>query len=432
MRPSASRCYPIGTVRSKSMHVEKQFLKWVLDWEMRVFPTKLNEQNRYCFSIFKCQEMNNCIQHYQTQLKDELGQDRLAWTVFAKALLAEHDKNCGTDESNLHRLDSRYPCSVTRCLYVLVWISYYLNLSNSALVQSVLRAILLCTQNFKFLFTFLPGMMFSVYISQFLEDSDDFEDSLCQEFFSLIYESACAWNRNKTVYSWFQPLFFQQITNLSPVLGSSPLPPISNSNSFLASSKHTYSKSTPLTSLLNQGILSNYKHNILTLAIEFNDTPLVNKLLQLGASAGHQLWDPVKEEITTPERMMISNINSVMSSLKILSGNSNISNDILNGVLKKKEAICTYAKKINRSLLHPESLKANDMWDGEKWKIELNKDIADEWGIGCKRPVPSLQHMVKICVRSQIILADNKLLPFAIKDLPLPYLLKAYLNLELD
>ncbi|BFZ20980.1 hypothetical protein BsWGS_24019 [Bradybaena similaris] len=200
---------------------------------------------------------------------------------------------------------------------------------------------------------------------------------------------------------------------------------------------------------LNKAVLPDRKYSLLTLAVHYHDEVLVRLLVDLGASAEIFYWDRLTDSSVSADRIMVASINSIIGSRQFLLTIPDIIEELVEYMDSLVNTISTYAPLIRRSIIQSEQRKSDDIcstensidelnrgipdiWSSENSIHGLNREIPDIWGIDFEQSFPSLQHICKIRIRHQILVADKRLLPEAICQLPLPNKMIQYLLLQLD
>ncbi|XP_059168811.1 uncharacterized protein LOC131950625 [Physella acuta] len=396
-------------------HLITQFKTWILDWSYNVFQDKLPCPKNLCFFYSQSQHLliNELVSEYHKNNKNQVGQDRFVWAMFAKALIKEHKL-----QSTCNEYHSKYQIKcrqIHKCLYILLAVSYYLQLRCTELVKEILREIISCTKNLRFMFSFLPSMSVNLYASLLWVHSPLYEEQLCREYFFLIDAETAALNNQYTdVFKSSQPYLYYLVKHLTPL--------------------HSAPNSLPvkLHEILSKPLLKNRKYSLLTLAVQYHNVEIIKCLLEIGAQAQHKYYDQCTEAYVCAESLLANSVNSIMGARQFL-----ISININYKELTKKmdtliNEASSYVHLMRRSVFCSRLKKVSDMWCSEDSTYELNRVIADEWGIEHKVTFPTLQHICKIQIRRAILNADKELIPIAVKLLPVPNKLKQYLNLELD
>ncbi|CAG5126050.1 unnamed protein product [Candidula unifasciata] len=388
---------------------EVQFMKWVYDWEAKVFKDRLlcPKNLTYVYNQDQFHLISEIIDGYHQRYSEQVGQDRFVWTTFACVIIKEHQ----VQNFSLRPDD----CHINRYLYILLIVGFYLRLACSELVKEILREIITCTGNLRFMFSFLPGISVRLYSSLVWSHSSLFEDKLCRDYFSLIDGDTTSMSTQyKDVFKYSQPFLVYLVQHLTP----------------LHSRKNP--ASITLRQILNKAVLPDRKYTLLTLAVHYHDEILVKSLIDLGASADLFYWDHVIGTTISAERIMIASINSIIGSRQFLLTVIHIFEELMEYMDALVSVISSYAPLIRRSVYRSIQRKANNTWSSESSTYELNREIADLWGIGFDRPFPSLQHICRIKIRQEILAADKVLLSEAVVQLPLPNKLLQYLLLQFD
>lgn len=411
-------------VKESKIYGSWQFKKWVFDWEVKVFTDRFLSPKHlgYIYNLDRFNVISEIIDGYHERHSEQVAQDRFVWTTFAGAFIKEHQMlGLRSDK-----------CYINRCLYVLLIISFYLRLNGSDLVKEILREIITCTGNLRFIFSFLPGISIRLYSSLLWTHPLLYEDKLCRDYFNLIdADSTSLSTQYKDAFKCSQPYLVYVVQHLTPLhMDKNP-------------------SSMTLHEALNKAVLPDRKYSLLTLAVHYHDEVLVRLLVDLGASAEIFYWDCLTDSSVSADRIMVASINSIIGSRQFLLAIPDIIEELVEYMDSLVNTISAYAPLIRRSIIQSEQRKSDDIWSRENsideldheipdiWSSEnsiheLNRQIPDIWGMDFEQPFPSLQHICKIRIRHQILVADKCLLPEAIFQLPLPNKMIQYLLLQLD
>lgn len=409
--------------------IETNLLLWVLEWERKVFGTffiqgfqtrlnnfMMNYQSNENSRILNSEKLHNdivsCLHSYHTRNQREVGIDRFIWKSMAVQILTKHDELLDSNQTTQRFASS---CHLNKHLSVLLAMAYFLRI-KSQLIGCLLSQIIECTGNMEFMFCLIPGLR---SFGQFLKNRDPSSGRVGVGTSGIDYFQLLAPNPNindkmlSEMYHISRDYWKFLISNLRPFC---------NCNSI-----HSYSNGLSFTEkLLNSPIGEGHCYSLLTLAIQFDDRELVQALVQRGAHLSTPVVNHMLDTYTGQE-MSVKMLNSIAVSFAFRQRSGE---DVTASYKQFCEQADFYLSLIKRSQFIPNVRKASNMWlDKDKTHSELNRDLADKWGIGLKPSCPSLLHSCRITIRQQLLNVDLATIPNGIESLPLPNKLKSYLNL---
>ncbi|GFO48462.1 hypothetical protein PoB_007496700 [Plakobranchus ocellatus] len=402
---------------SSDGQIETQFKNWVDSWDKRVFQEELAASNQASF-FYNEQEhnrINKLVDDYHAASSEQVAKDRFVWTCFACAIIKEHRQKLELRQGYGHETIQKTSrkCRLHCCFYILLWISFHLRLPVTDLVGEILTEILICTKSLRFMFSFLPSISLRLYTTLMWSNPPTYEDKLCNEFFYLFDVNMVPRPLYKNAFKLARPMLIYLVHHLSP----------------LHRDHNRHKRSFTLAKVINKPILFGRKFCLLYIGVHFHDEELIEAVIARGACANKHYWDALLESSISAEKCMISSVNAIMGTQQFLAGLLSQPSKFMNCDIEK---ITRYASILRRSVFCSQIKRSSDKWSSDDSLYELNCQIADAWGIGCKAYFPTLQHICKIVIREQILRADNTLLPKAAHSLPLPKKLIRYINLELD
>ena len=411
--------------KGRSQSLEAKIKAWVLDWESRVIGDVVTSRHVTTFpqSYIWCHhhdiighhiDIREYVRTYLTTNPEQVGRDRFVWTSIVCALLDEH-KHLPVCPGVLFGFQI---CRLDKCLAVLLLIGFYLDVGQDELVCQMIKQIIRCTGNIQFMFSYLPGLGVKLYTQLLWKPGEKMLNIMCKEYFSLLDINKFGFHMPRDIYEHHSVYLKYLLEHLRP----------------FHEKKDQDDNKTNITleKLLNMPILPGERFSLLEQAIHYNDDKMVRFLVERGASIQTKYWDVELKAFMTGERLIADLINSLMVTKYFFEATgSEVA--LARHMEKFSSKIDAYMPILMRSPLKPKLRKSSTSWGEENQDfVELNREIADDWGINQRPARPSLMTFCKVTIRNQILKADRQILPKAILTLPLPKPLMLYLGLFLD
>ena len=137
--------------------LETNFCLWVLEWEKKVFGSKVR--------------LSNYLLKYHKENQSEVGIDRFIWNAITVQILEKHNELMSSNQKTQYS----YSCHLNKLVSILLAMAYFLRI-NSTLTGFLLSQIIDCTGNMEFMFSVIPGYK---SFERFLSSQDLSSGSIC-------------------------------------------------------------------------------------------------------------------------------------------------------------------------------------------------------------------------------------------------------------